>query len=309
MYVYKIVGNDAKDVNISFNANTTVYKIGVTDIEKSINELGYATESRNHAIDHTYTGEFTSNDVNAYAITTYMGTGDAYNYKGYAEVRKSTNEVTVVPANTGIVLYKDGNKAQFSAPLFYPAVNVTTSATDEATLATNFMAPNVEPTLYSEETESIDNVEYTRFIMTRKYYTYNKTTGTSSEQKTSNVEAFYRQRIDKDTSHDEATRKKNNTIGANKSYLLIPTKKLPLALWNNGNGQGTAEQAKNTFFIDLAEWDEEEVINGGIATELNAIDSASEETRVYYTLEGIKLNGKPTAKGVYLCNGKKVFIK
>ncbi len=29
----------------------------------------------------------------------------------------------------------------------------------------------------------------------------------------------------------------------------------------------------------------------------------------YYTLDGRKLNGKPTAKGLYIVNGRKVVIK
>ena len=30
---------------------------------------------------------------------------------------------------------------------------------------------------------------------------------------------------------------------------------------------------------------------------------------VYYTLDGRKLEGKPTAKGMYIVNGRKVIIK
>lgn len=304
VYLYK--KDTSKDTKAIFQfTNATIEKIGVTNIEKSINELGYATESRAYPIDHTYTGEFTKNDVNAYAITTYMDTGDAYNYKGYAEVRKSEKEVTVVPANTGVVLYKSGNSTQFTAPLFYPAVNVTTSATDDATLATNYMAPNVQSTLHNSETETKDGIEYTKFIMTRKYYIYNKTTGTSSEQKTSNVEAFYRMKIDT----NESTAVKNNTIGANKSYLLIPTAKLPLALWDaNSNGLGIAGQAKNTFFIDLA--DVEGAFDETTDIEATIVDGVEEvEQDVYYTLSGIRLDRKPVTKGVYICNGKKVFVK
>ena len=36
---------------------------------------------------------------------------------------------------------------------------------------------------------------------------------------------------------------------------------------------------------------------------------STEIAGVWYTLDGRKLNGKPTAKGVYIVNGKKVVIK
>lgn len=314
VYLYLQNNEGQKDVVLTFST-ATIEKIAVTDIEKSINDLGYATESRAHAIDHTYTGEFTKNDVNAYAITTYTE-GEPYNYKGYPEVRKSENEVTVVPANTGIVLYKSGNSAKFTAPLFYPARNVVPSADDEATLANNWMAPNVESKRhYSEVIQKsaamggTDDTWCTKFIMTRKYYTYNKTSGSFSEQKTSNVEAFYRMIIDK----NEATAAKNNTIGANKAYLLIPSDKLPKALWNGGTGAGKPGEAKNVIFIDLEGVEDADADSNGETTAIdNAIvdDAAnSMEQKVYFSIDGTRIEGKPTNKGVYICNGKKVYVK
>ena len=315
VYLYK--KDTSKDAKAIFQfTNATIEKIGVTNIEKSINELGYATESRAHAIDHTYTGEFTKNDVNAYAITTYTE-GEPYNYKGYPEVRKSENEVTVVPANTGVVLYKSGNSAKFTAPLFYPAVNVTSSAQDEASLANNWMAPNVESKRhYSEVIEK--NVAMgtgeggewcTKFIMTRKYYTYNKTSESFSEQKTSDVEAFYRMIIDT----NPTTAAKNNTIGANKAYLLIPSAKLPKALWNGGTGAGKPGEAKNVIFIDLEGVENADADSNGETTAIdNAIvdDAAnSMEQKVYFSIDGTRIEGKPTKKGIYICNGKKVYVK
>ena len=310
VYLYK--KDTSKDNKAIFQfTNATIYKIGVTNIEKSINELGYATESRAFPIDHTYTGEFTNNDVNAYAITTYTAEGDVYDYKGYPQVRKSENEVTVVPANTGVVLYKSGNSARFSAPLFYPAVNVTSSAQDELTLADNWMAPNVESKRhYSEVIQKnaamggTDDTWCTKFIMTRKYYTYNKTSGTFSEEQTSEVEAFYRMILDT----NESTAAQHNTIGANKAYLLIPSDKLPVALWNGGTGL-----AKDIIYMDLEDVENADADdNGGTTAIDNAIVEEAEsdmEQKVYYTIDGFRINGKPTKKGVYICNGKKVYIK
>ena len=300
VYVYKNTSAKA-DVVLDFASEVSIDKIGVTNIEKSINALGYATESRNHAIDHTYTGIFTTNDVNAYGVVAY-GEGDTkYDYTGYPVVNKTEKEVTVVPANTGVVLYKASNSARFTAPLFYPACNIVPTEEDLATLATNWMAPNVEATLHDSETESKGGVDCTKFIMTTTYFTYNKTTETTSDDKPSTIEAFYRMRIDK----NEATAAEHNTIGANKAYLLVPTANLPIALWNGGDGKGNAGYA-NTFIFDI-----KDVIGDvdGIEGIIAGQTEDNMEQQLFYTIDGRRINGTPKAKGIYICNGKKVLVK
>ncbi|MCR4853500.1 MAG: hypothetical protein K5893_07925 [Prevotella sp.] len=307
--VYEYSVGSTADVELLFSENTEIKKIGVTNIEKNINVLGYATESRNHDIDHTYTGLFTNNDVNAYAITTYDG--EAYDYKGYPEVKKSENEVTVVPKNTGIVLYDAAKKAS-TVPLFYPACNVGPTEQDNATLANNWMAPWVKGgkhytetiakdfAMHHDDEDANDHVgqgeECTKFIMTRKYYTYNSTTGTSSEQQTSEVEAFFRMKA----------KEGGSEMAPNKAYLLIPTSKLPKALWNGGNGEGTAQDSKNgIIFIDLEDIDSD---IEGFATSIGQ-SVVKESDCIYYTVAGVRIEGTPTQKGVYVRNGKKFFIK
>lgn len=55
--------------------------------------------------------------------------------------------------------------------------------------------------------------------------------------------------------------------------------------------------------------DEEEEFGGGIATIIRkAIEDADMEDGEFYTLQGVKVN-KPTTKGVYIHNGKKVLVK
>ena len=293
---YKVTSDG--DVVLSFNTNAEIEMIGVTDITKSINELGYATESRNHAIDHTYTGKFTKNDVDAYGITLYGSGESVYVYKGYPEVHKSETEVTVVPENTGVVLYKDGASEKCNVPLFYPACNIVPTESDEAILADNWMAPNVESLQHISEVENRNGTECTKFVMTRKYYIYNKSSQSSSSQQTSQVEAFYRWKIENDATYD--------TMGANKAYLLVPNSAMPLALWNGGDGKGTAGKAKNTIFIDLEEIDDDE--EEGVVTGVEEIENVT-NSEVWYTLEGIRLNERPYSSGIYLRNGKKVYIK
>ena len=52
---------------------------------------------------------------------------------------------------------------------------------------------------------------------------------------------------------------------------------------------------------------------GGMTTTIKAIDFAKENAAVsaegWYTINGVKLVGAPTEKGVYIKDGKKVVIK
>ena len=295
------------DVDITFSNTARIKAIGVTNIFKSINALGYATESRDVDIDHIYEGEFTKNDVNAYCIQTYNDEGFTYEYKGTPIVKKS-QVMNVIPKNTGIVLYKEGHSGDaFNVPLFYPACNAKVKEAEQIALDNNWMAPNVGPTLHESETEMRGSVECQKFVMSRQYYVYHKNsdgTGTDSKEKTSEQEAFYRMRLKEGG---------NNTMGANKAYLLIPTSKLPTALWNGGNGAGVAGQAKpGVIFMDDIEalFGGEEPISG-IATAIDAIESTETvgNGNTFHTLSGMQIQGIPTQKGVYIVNGKKVLVK
>ena len=44
-------------------------------------------------------------------------------------------------------------------------------------------------------------------------------------------------------------------------------------------------------------------------TTINQIDAITEADTDWYTFDGRKLEGKPTEKGIYICNGKKVYVK
>lgn len=276
---YKVTSDG--DVVLSFANGSEIEMIGVTNIQKSVNKLGFATESRNHAIDHTYTGKFTSNDVNAYIITE-----DNYNYENYKGAKISLGEpVDVIPENTGVVLYKAGTTEQTTAPLFYPAVNAVNSSVDGNMMVACVESQTVEPT----------NGKYTTFIMSMFKGTYNKTSGQSTEPTEQNYEGFY-------------PIQKAGTIGANKAYLQILTSSIPKALWDGGNGQGNANQAKGYILIDV------DYEGYGETTAIDRVSVEDENATgtnegVYYNLSGQKLQGTPTVKGIYVKNGKKVYVK
>ena len=71
-------------------------------------------------------------------------------------------------------------------------------------------------------------------------------------------------------------------VEANKAWLAIPT------------GEATARTITLVF---------------GDATGVNAVESGKWKVESFYDLNGRKLNGMPTKKGVYIMNGKKVVVK
>ena len=87
---------------------------------------------------------------------------------------------------------------------------------------------------------------------------------------------------------------KSNKFGFHKyTGAYMPANKAFLAL-------GSGSSAPLRMVID----DDEETT--GVASMADGIDNMSD---VWYTLDGRKLNGKPTTKGLYIVNGKKVMIK
>lgn len=339
---YKITSEG--DVEILFTKATSISAIGVTHIFKSINALGYATESRDVDIDHEYEGVFTKNDVNAYCIQTYDDNGFTYEYKRLPQVKKSTR-VHMVPKNTGIVLYADVNPSagtQFNVPLFYPACNnakldMSDNSAEYKAFRNNWMAPCVEEYTHTSETVNrldamkqfgengiagynygTNNDNCTKFVMSSKYYVYHKTStgGEYSDIQVSTdpttgaqTEAFVRMNLNLANSGVANT---SNTMGANKAYLLIPTSKMPTALWNGGNGEGNPGYAKpGVIFMDLEDLFGGEEPISGIATAIDTIESAEtvDKGNTYYTISGMKIQGIPTEKGVYILNGKKVMVK
>ena len=87
---------------------------------------------------------------------------------------------------------------------------------------------------------------------------------------------------------------KSNKFGFHKyTGAYMPANKAFLAL-------GSGSSAPLRMVID----DDEETT--GVASMADGIDNMSDE---WYTLDGRKLNSKPTTKGLYFVNGKKVMIK
>lgn len=104
-------------------------------------------------------------------------------------------------------------------------------------------------------------------------------------------------------------------LGDHRAYLKLPASKFHWRDEKNGSSQDATGNdvvvdenntyAKISLFFD----DDFEDVNGGIATEIiNAIEEDMYKNDSFYTLQGVKV-AKPTSKGVYIHNGKKIYIK
>ena len=65
----------------------------------------------------------------------------------------------------------------------------------------------------------------------------------------------------------------------------------------------------NSFVINFGDGDGQTGIREMNATAPGTYPAWEESNGAWYSLDGRKLNGKPTAKGLYIHNGKKVAIK
>lgn len=315
-YKYKVTAAGSSDV--TFNGDTEIDQIGVTHILKEITKVGddaWATESRDHSIDHTLTGYFTVNNVDAYTATA------TYDSKSKTTVTlHPTNPITggvesggYVPEETGLVLRLknvvdadlaktnswDGTTEKGKVPLFYPAITTGQTATTVDFPASNLMYPNLTENELVSETETVGGTDYTRFILAKRYMTWRKQDGTviydDAFDDSKEVAAFYRMHLYGSTFDGESATALN-TLGANKAYLLLETSEINPAIWTSGS-----PSRRYVPILGVSDMDEDFGEEGADGF------CPSDKT---YNLRGqaIDTDGAP-APGIYIRNGKKIIIK
>lgn len=70
---------------------------------------------------------------------------------------------------------------------------------------------------------------------------------------------------------------------------------------------------KNKAFLITSATDSQakafSIVTGSGATAIHALDNVGADHEEWYTLQGTRLNGKPTKKGVYIHGGKRIYVK
>lgn len=288
VYGFKVDAGNNVNMTITFDDAADIYKLGVSNIEKTFDKYGFSTESRDKNIDYSFIS------APAYAITESEFT---YNYDKVSV--SPTEKFGITPAGQGVMLYKE-ELANDKSPLFYAGNNLmdgTTNlpAADNTLAGKNQLVAQLTAGDIAQYQTNGDDVDCDAFVLTYIYSTY------SSSEKNDKA-------TNQDLGTDAFFRVKGSIAApANKAYLLIPSENLPKALWDGGNGNGTAGAVKNVVRINFGEEDNDDtptVIEG-----VNIADTDGSDNGTWYNLSGQKLNGKPASKGVYIINGKKVMVK
>lgn len=307
--VYKYRVTAAGNSNVTFSGDTEIYQIGVTHLFKPITKVGtegWATESRDVDIDYTLTDYFTTNNPKAYVVenATYTakaggsGNGAVRVSMGNSQERKAVPHGSDSPKGLVLRQTSPAVAANYTVPLFVPAV--TTALDAASTFSDNLMAPAVNSKTFGSETEGDNTV----FILAKHYMTWKKegestVTHDANFTTTREVAAFYRLHCyDETIGEDDAATL--NTLGANKAYLLLPTKQVPDALWKSSS------PAPRRYIAIEGVSDMEELE----ALEEMEREAGRGDGRIY-NLNGQAVGNdeKSLPAGIYVKNGKKFMVK
>ena len=315
VFKYKVTAPG--NCEVTFDENTTINCIGVTHILKPLTTVGegasakgWATESRNCAIDHNLTGVFTLNDVKAkYATVDYDVQKAIVTLKNIGSYG--------VPASTGLVLKMEDvtnlSKANsLGVPLFAPAISTTTLTAANIAFngpMGNAMQPNLTERIFTEERENANGTDnasgtFTRFILATKFMKWKKIGDADVTHDVNftdgNVPVFYRMHIytteEASAMTPAQTADALNTLGANKAYLSLHTANLPDALWK-------VPSSAKPFIPILGESDMEDYSE-------EYENSNYSERKGTYNLSGQRVNDNGMLPpGIYIKNGKKILVK
>lgn len=319
----------ASDGGVTFYLNDiTIEKIGYSTDLKELNDIGWASESRDHYIDHSLTEYFTTNPVKAYLATgTARSTEDnLINGVVLTEVVKpmelSEEDATVnsdqsTYTGTGCILYNTNKEGvEGGVNLFVPdihdymkddfikTVNNANNANFKGDALTNGSAISNNTKTHANaavakinamtDNQMIANLSghginysgvndpYTYYVLSYKYTTKDGKQHPTADEEPS--ERFVR------------VAKGGATGKANTAFLRLPTASVkPEDYVGESNLIIIFEGDEQTDGIDEINTNN---IEGGKAT----------TTDSYYSISGQKID-KPTTPGVYVKNGKKVYVK
>lgn len=288
--------------------DATVLQAAVSKDDKTVTAAGYATEAREYPLDFTLANTFgVNNGLSGANQKAYIVTGvDGENV--------TLQEVSYLPTGAGVMMGSGVTSGSTEWPLFTTDVNRTTDVATNAVVRTEDgsgvsyttvdMSANKLIGVITDP-ESRENVDQTTVVGGDTYYNYMLSAGGYVLKRTNDI----------------WTVDMNDEINAVGFYLVI---KEGTRLSTGGTSPG-GKPNKNSAYLQL---EEELAVHQGIATPSGArpyflLDFGDDATGLqqattasskkygqndaYYTLQGIRVD-KP-GKGLYLLNGKKVYVK
>ena len=277
------VKNTGSTQHLTFTLNNgwVVKKVAVSTDPKTVNVKGYASESRDHAIDHALTSFLTGKDIKAYTVSS-----PDYVNRTLTLTNVGSAENHVLPANQGCVINageSNLNVLDGGFHLFVPDMHDG----EKAFNGDNLMVANVETEGLLLDMFDGEDDELTNYALTYKYQML-KEDGTPYGDVIEGDEMFYR------------VSNKGIKLHKNSAYLQLPTSEV--------KPSPSRPAGCPMFSFIFTELDEGETVITGIE-EAGVLIEDEEANAVWYNLNGQKLNGKPSARGIYIRNGKKVFVK
>lgn len=269
---------DGADKDIDFYLkDVTVMQTAVSIDTKAISAAGYATEARSYPVDYNMTQTFLGQDFVAYKIT------------GVSDNKVISTRVHYVPANAGVMITGNVTSA-IIRPLFTTDVNREASNMDGNLLVGLITGVAVDQTTVDGGTT------YYNYILANKGY---KVTENGDAHTVTNEEVTglgYYLLYKSGTVLEDNTTYTPTALKNNSAYLRLNSFQAIHQSLNSGSNAPTF-----CFFLDF---------NEATAIDGIPVDSSTRirgEEGVYYTLQGVRV--EHPGKGLYIYNGRKVFIK
>ena len=309
------------EINLTmYLSDVMIEHMGVSVDEKTLNAIGWASESRDYYIDHSLTEVFNAKPVKAYVATATNvdpnsnlitsitispltkpmqlsdGDGDPANTSGTGCIMYNTLETNnpkdraatvslFVPAIHDYIL--DSKINQSSVGNTYTNKSGNHANADEVNKISLMDGNMMIAKLYAGKlSDTNPNDEFTYYVLSYKWTDPNGVNHPTAAEEEANglVEKF--------------VRSKAASLKDNSAYIRLSTQ------FVNPNFSPTTGSSLSIVFEG-----EEGGADGIVDMLTGSQDNAQKgDADSYYTLSGQKIN-KPTVPGVYVKNGKKVFVK
>ena len=277
-YIIAIYNNGAESpLTLTLNGYV-LKKLAVSTDWKTITGPGFASESRNRAIDHSLTGYMVGKDIKAYVVTEASASTDSS--AGSLKVQQVTG---ILPAGQGCFLVNQPDadydeNADNSVKILNNKTNLFVADMHDqeniSTFTTNLMKAMVNGGTIGQESDG--NINY---VLASSHQS--ASTGVVTEK---DKVAFYR-----------ASKSSGASVPANGAYLAVPK---------------AVSNSVKAFYL-IYDYPEEPLSEDYCDQDVTSISlqEAADVDAVWYNMNGQKLNGRPNASGIYVVNGKKIVIK
>ena len=294
-----------------------VKKVAVSTDAKTVNRLGWATESRARVIDPALTSEMTGYPFETYIVTDANYANKTVTLQPVKVIKQAgdTEKAKVMPA---VEVNEDGTIIESTLKNAYIIRN---TKLDDERIVNNIPEPGrvqilnngfhlFVPDMHDYVANRTDNIENQKEenVMTNNMLVSLLTAGTVvNKQGSGNIYNYaltsQKNKVGDDTQTylDEIGfyRIKDGTKSSgNQGYLPVDCT-VPTGTTDGGG-------AKMSIIFDSFD-DPAETVETAIEVPFEKVFGGSDA--VYYNLNGQKLSGKPTQGGLYIVNGKKVMVK